>query len=375
MNANTVLGILGSGQLARMTLLAASELGIKTHILCTESTDTKSPAEQVATYTTKSSFTDLDQISEFAKLCDFITLENEFIDQNVLEFIETQFPHKLYPTAQTFKLITEKKSFANAGIPVCSYQEVSTKEDILSFINQHGLPVVLKSAKGGYDGYGNATIKTEDDIEPALQNLKGQKLIEAFIPYVKEVAIMVARNDHGMVVYPIAETIQENHICHYVLSPANIPSDVEEKIRNYAQIAMTAINARGIFAFEFFLTAKNEIYLNESAPRPHNSGHYTMNACSTSQFHNHVRSVLNLPLGDTTMTTKHCVMLNLLGTKNQIAELQPINVFMNVPNSHLHLYGKQNSKIGRKMGHFTICGDNQDEMMAQAKKLKESYSL
>lgn len=379
MNANTVLGILGSGQLSRMTAQAAYDLGIKTHVLCTENSDSLSPASQVSTFTTKSDFNNIQQILEFASQCDFMTLENEFIDQTILEAIEDKFPGKLYPSAKTFKLIgdkiTEKNTFSQAGITVCPYKEVETKIDVLEFIKLHGLPVVLKSAKGGYDGYGNVTIKSEDQIDEALAKLQGQKLVEAFIPYAKEVAIMAARNSTGTVFYPIAETVQENHICHYVTSPAEIPSEVEKQIKDFTAKALEAIDARGIYAFEFFLTADNKVYLNESAPRPHNSGHYTINACVTSQFHNHVRSVLNLPLGETTLTTKYAVMLNLLGTKSQVAELQPINTFMKVLNGHLHLYGKTHSKPGRKMGHFTVCGNNKDEIFAQVRKLKGMYSL
>lgn len=379
MNANTVLGILGSGQLSRMTALAAHDLGIKTHVLCNEAADTESPASQVSNFTTKSDFNNIDKILTFVDQCDFITLENEFIDQSVLEAIETRKPGKLYPSAETFKFIgdkiTEKNTFAKAGIAVCPYQEVTTKSDVIAFINKHGLPVVIKSAKGGYDGYGNVTIKSEDTIDEALLKLKGQKLVEAFVPYKKEIAIMAARNDSGTVYYPIAETVQENHICHYVTIPADISPAVENIIKQFTELALTAINARGLYAFEFFLTDDDQVYLNESAPRPHNSGHYSMNACVTSQFHNHVRSVMGLPLGDTALTSKYAVMLNLLGTKNQITQLEPIAEFLKVKNGHLHLYGKTNSKPGRKMGHFTICGNNKDEIFTQAKKLKEIYSL
>ena len=379
MNANTVLGILGSGQLSRMTAQAAHELGIKTHVLCTEPEQQTSPASQVATKTTKSGFDNKEKILKFISECDFVTLENEFINQEILNAIEDLFPNKLYPSVQTFKLIgdkiTEKNTFEQAGIKVCPYQEVTTKADVTNFIKQHGVPVVLKSAKGGYDGYGNITIKSEDQIESALEKLKGQKLVEAFIPYTKELAIMAARNTTETVYYPIAETIQENHICHYVSIPADIPKHVEDQIKQASEKALNAIKARGLFAFEFFLTQDHQVYLNESAPRPHNSGHYTMNACVTSQFHNHVRSVLDLPLGSTELITKYAMMLNLLGTTNQIAELQPLNEFLKVKNSHLHLYGKHQSKPGRKMGHYTICGNNTDEIFQTLKHLKGIYSL
>lgn len=379
MNSNTVLGILGSGQLSRMTALAAHDLGIKTHVLCNESLETVSPASQVSNFTTKSDFHNLDEILKFVDRCDYITLENEFIDQTILDAIEKHKPGKLYPSSETFRFIgdkiTEKNTFKKAGIQVCPFAPVLNKKDVLTFIAQHGLPVVLKSAKGGYDGYGNVTIKSEDMIDQALIKLNGPKLVEAFIPYKKEIAIVAARNENETVFYPIAETLQENHICHFVVVPANISDSVEKKIKDYTEKALNAINARGIFAFEFFLTENNEVYLNESAPRPHNSGHYTINASKTSQFHNHVRSVLGLPLGESQLTAKYAVMLNLLGTKNQIACLEPIDEFLRIKDGHLHLYGKTNSKPGRKMGHFTICGHNLDEIFKSAQKLKEIYSL
>lgn len=379
MKANTVLGILGSGQLSRMTALAAHELGIKTHILCNAPLDSLSPASQVSHFTTKTEFKDLNKILDFVSQCDFVTLENEFIDQQILEAIEDKFPKKLYPSAQTFKLIgdkiTEKKTFLNAGIPVAPFKEIKTKEEVLDFIKVYGLPVVLKSAKGGYDGYGNVTIKSENEIDDTLIKLKGQKLVEAFIPYVKEIAIIAACNDTGAMLYPLAETLQENHICHYVVVPADVSNDVKQQIENYTKRALEVIHARGLFAFEFFLTADHQVFLNESAPRPHNSGHYSMNACITSQFQNHVRSVMNLPLGETTLQTKSAVMLNLLGTRHQLIELQPLEDFLNTPHGHLHLYGKTNSRPGRKMGHFTVCGNNKDEIFLQIKRLKGIYSL
>ena len=374
----SILGILGSGQLARMTSLAASEFGIQTHIYCTE-TET-SPAEHVATKTVKGSFQDLNSILKFCETCDIVTLENEFIDQHILEAIDQKFPGKLHPNSKTFKKIgdkiSEKEAFANAGIKVVPFKKVETPADVLSFTELYHFPVVLKSAKGGYDGYGNVTIKNANELEEKFQKLKGELLVEAFIPYEKEVAIMVARNKNNeIVLYPIAHTMQENHICHFVSVPAELNAQAEEQIKEAAKKAMLAIDAIGIFAFEFFLTEKGEIYLNESAPRPHNSGHYSMEGCVTSQFHNHVRSVFNLPLGKTTLRSPEVLMLNLLGTENQTAKLWPLNKFLNIKDGHLHLYGKKKSKPGRKMGHFTLLGENKAEMFETLKELKAEYTL
>jgi 5-(carboxyamino)imidazole ribonucleotide synthase len=377
-NSQTILGILGSGQLARMTSIAASDLGIHTHIYCSESGI--SPAEHVATKTVKGESNNLESILNFCKNCDYVTLENEFIDQSILEEIDNKYPHKLFPNSQTFKKIgdkiSEKKNFELAGLKVAPYLEVKTVKDVENFALTNGFPVVLKSSKGGYDGYGNITLHSSADIIQKFENLKGDLLVEAFIPYEKELAILVARNSNEeMVYYPIAHTIQENHICHFVNVPADISFEISEKIKLAAKVAMTSINAVGIFAFEFFLTKSGELYLNESAPRPHNSGHYTIEGCTTSQFQNHVRSVLNLPLGEANLRSPFVVMLNLLGTQNNIATLKPINSFLKIKDGHLHLYGKKDSKVGRKMGHFTLLGNNQNEMMDRLKKLKMEYSI
>lgn len=382
LKSKTVLGILGSGQLARMTALAASDLGIITNIFCNE-VET-SPAELVSAHTFKGQPNNREEVLEFCKLCDFITLENEFIDQDILEAIDSHFPNKLFPNSKTFKLIgdkiSEKEIFKKAGIKVAPFIQVNTNDDVIQFAKTHGYPLVLKSAKGGYDGYGNCTIKSEGDIEAGIKKLKANDqsrilLAEAFIPYEKELAIMIARNKSEMVVYPIAHTMQENHICHYVCVPAEISPIIKKEIIESAQKAMIAIDAIGIFAFEFFLTKEGVIYLNESAPRPHNSGHYTIEGTTTSQFHNHVRSVLNLPLGKTDLCAPHIMMLNLLGTKNAPAELKNASDFLSIPDGHLHLYGKKISKIGRKMGHFTLLGKNQKELATILEKLKSEYSL
>lgn len=377
-SSQTILGILGSGQLARMTALAAHTLGIETHIYCSESQT--SPAQQVATKTFKGALNDLNALLGFCQDCDVVTLENEFIDQKILNAIDQKFPDKLFPHSGSFALIgdkiTEKLTFQQAGINVVPFSKVNTKEDVIAFAKSYGFPLVLKSAKGGYDGYGNITLKNESDLSDHFTKLKGELLVEAFIPYERELAIMVARNKKGeMVFYPVAHTIQENHICHFVSVPADITTDIEQQIIDQSKKAMLAIDAIGIFAFEFFLTKENQLYLNESAPRPHNSGHYSIEGCETSQFENHVRSVLNLPLGKTTLRSPKVLMLNLLGTSSGPAELKPMENFLSVKDGYLHLYGKQESRPGRKMGHYTLLGNDSKKMMATLSKLKAEYTL
>ena len=377
MNANTTIGLLGSGQLSRMSALAAIDLGLRVHVVCNEKN--KSPASQIAHKTIHCELNNLEQILQFCSECDYISLENEFIDQKILNAIENKYPEKLFPTAKSFSLIgdklTEKQTFQAAGIRVAPFQKVESLDDLKGFIQKHNYPVVLKTTKGGYDGYGNYTIKNEADIAKAFEKLQGHVIVEKFIPYLKEVAITAAQNSTEIVYYPIVETIQDNHICHFVTAPAEISETAQKQIFDFTKKALKAIQSRGLFAFEFFVTNNDEVYLNESAPRPHNSAHYTMMACETSQFHNHIRSVLDLPLGSTAMKYPACVMLNLLGTADQTAELKPHDEFLKNTHSELHLYGKIYSKIGRKMGHYILCGDNPDQLMAEAKRLKEIYTL
>ncbi len=373
-----ILGILGSGQLARMSAIAAKRLGFDVYIYC-NATDV-SPAELVATKTFKGNFDDKDALLYFASLCDFVTLENEFISLEALEFLDEKKPNTLYPSSKTFKLIgdkiSEKNHFKEMGIPVAPFVKVSTPKEVHEFAKEYSYPLVLKSAKGGYDGYGNLTLKNEIDVYEKFHLLKGELLVEAFVPYDIECAIMVARNHDGdTVTYPIAHTIQENHICHFVSVPAPIDEKCEEQIREYALRAMKSLEAVGIFAFEFFITKNKDIYLNESAPRPHNSGHYSIEACESSQFDNHVKAVMNLPLGPSHMRAPHALMLNLLGTQEGKAKLEPMESFNKVKEGFLHLYGKSQSKPGRKMGHFTVLGRNPDELLTTLKQLKASYTL
>ena len=381
LNSQSVLGILGSGQLARMTCLAASDFGIITSVYCNEkSADATSPASLVASRTSFGSLNDLEKILDFCQKCDIITLENEFIDQEILEAIDKNFPGKLFPNSKTFKKIgdkiSEKMTFLEAGLKVAPFKKVNSPLDIISFCEIHGYPSVLKSAKGGYDGYGNITIKSVAEAHENFSKLKGELLIEAFVDYKMEVAVMVARNSAGEIItYPVAETIQEDHICHYVSVPADIDLKMEEEIRSIAKKAMLALDAVGIFAFEFFIGKNSEIYLNECAPRPHNSGHYSIEGCETSQFHNHVRSVCNLPLGNSELKAPAVLMLNLLGTHSQTAELLPLQSFLAEKNSYLHLYGKKESRPGRKMGHYTILGKDKASMLTILRRLKAEYTL
>ena len=252
-------------------------------------------------------------------------------------------------------------------------------QDLEDFGKEYGWPYLLKSSKGGYDGYGNETVRDLNSAAEAFDKLGGSKghdiLAEAFVDFTHELAVQVARNETGTVVYPCCETVQENHICVAVLSPAPVSDEIRKKAQDLAVKATEAIDAKGIFAFEFFLTTDGQVLLNESAPRPHNSGHYTIEGCITSQFENHVRSVLGLPLGSTKMNKPAVAMINLLGTHNRPAQTDHIADGFNQEDGHLHVYGKLDSKVGRKMAHYTLLGDDLNTTYKLAQKLTADIEI
>ncbi len=375
------IGFLGGGQLARMSALEAFRFGLQIAVFVS-STDPE-PVEFMTPHVSRGSFEDAGALTGFAKSCDVVTLENEFIDSEILAEMSAKSGTPLYPSPETFRLIEnkyiEKETFRKAGIPVTPYALIRSADDMQTFGEEHGWPYLMKSSKGGYDGYGNATIHDTKEAREAFARLGGEKghdiLAEAFVPFRKELAVQVARNHLGIQAYPCCETIQQNHICTAVLAPADIHPDLRKKAGEMAIAATEAIDGTGIFAYEFFLTEDDRILLNESAPRPHNSGHYTIEGTITSQFENHVRAVTGLPPGDTSLRKPAAVMVNLLGTHERPARTDNAEKILQIPDAHLHLYGKLKSRKGRKMGHVTLLGDDLEQTYAKAKRLTQNIQI
>lgn len=381
LSSNFVLGFLGAGQLARMSSLQAFRYGMQVAVFSDRPED--EPVQFMTPHSYSGSFDDVDSMVEFAEKCDVITLENEFIDSEVLAELQEKSGTPIYPSPKSFSLIEnkliEKETFEGAGIPVTPYKIVKSKEDLREFGEKHGWPYLLKSSKGGYDGYGNETVKDIDEASEAFENLGGEKgrdiLAEAFVDFTHELAVQVARNETGHVVYPCCETVQENHICVAVKSPAPVDEAVQKRAQELAVKATEAIDAKGIFAFEFFLTKSGEVLLNESAPRPHNSGHYTIEGCITSQFENHVRAVCGLPLGDPALVKPVVAMINLLGTEKRDARIDHAETAVAESNGHLHFYGKLDSKVGRKMAHYTLLGDDMEHTYKRALEITKDIEI
>lgn len=367
--------------MARMSALQAFRFGMNIAVYATSSST--EPVEQMTPHVVRGGLDDEIKLIEFARMCDVITLENEFVDGNLLTRVREASGTPIYPLPSSFVQIgdklTEKDTFKNAGIPVTPYAHINGTSDLERFGDQYGWPYVLKSAKGGYDGYGNATVKDVNEAIVAFDKLGGNRaqviIAEAFVPYTMELAVMVARNATGYAVYPCVESIQQNHICKEVIAPARIAPELQVQAQQLAIAAVEAIDGIGIFGFEFFLTPDNQILLNESAPRPHNSGHYTIEGCVTSQFENHIRAVSGLPLGSTQMVAPAAVMINLLGAYNEGAHVRNPESVLSDMQSHLHIYGKSHSKIGRKMGHLTCLGHDIEETLSRARHLSKLVSI
>lgn len=359
LRSDFTIGFLGGGQLARMSALQAFRFGMR--VACYANREKGEPLQWMTPLGGHGAFDDVAAMTRFAEGCDVVTLENEFIDPEVLRQVEQASGVPVLPGPGSFERIenkrVEKETFRAAGIPVAEFAVVAGVDEVEEFAGRHGWPVVLKSSKGGYDGYGNRVVRNRAEAEAGHAELGGARgheiLVEAFIPFERELAVQVARNRLGTVVYPCCQTIQENQICVGVLAPAPVDPAIRRRAEELAVAAMEAVDGVGLFAFEFFLSADGELLLNESAPRPHNSGHYTIEACVCSQFENHVRAVTGLPLGATRMRGAAAVMVNLLGTHARSTLAEGTSEVQRTEDAHLHLYGKADSRPGRKMGHLT----------------------
>ncbi len=376
-NKTFTLGILGGGQLAKMLAAAAYRLGINVSVIENHS---DSPAGDM----TKSDFINgwkiQSELDNFIENSDIITLENEFINPNILDYISKK--RKVFPTADTMRLVqdklTQKETFLNAGLPVPHFEKIDNVDELYDFAKRNGYPFVLKARKYGYDGYGNATIFDENAIETSFNkfndaNTNRKLMAETFVDFSKELAVLIARNEDGeTVVYPCVETVQYRHICHEVIAPAEVDETIHKEAQNIASRAVESINGVGVFGVELFFTKRNQILINEIAPRPHNSGHYTIEACQTSQFENCIRAVCKLPLGSPKMIVPAAAMVNLLGERDGSGVPSNIIPLLRHNSVWLHLYNKKSSRIGRKMGHITAVGNTQSSALNRAKSAADA---
>ncbi|CAL9728946.1 hypothetical protein MOUN0_F02344 [Monosporozyma unispora] len=371
MDSRTV-GILGGGQLGRMLVEAASRLNVKTVILDADN----SPAKQISNSTEHivGSFSNPDDIRKLAAKCDVLTVEIEHVDVPTLKSLRDEHPKlQISPSPETIELIQDKyrqKEFLIKNkIQVAESIAIPnpTDEALKAVVRKFGYPFMLKARTFAYDGRGNFVVKNESSIPDALEALKGSPLYaEKWAPFVKELSVMIVRSlDNRVYAYPVVETIHQNNVCHLCYCPARTPNSVRLKAALLAENAIKAFPGAGIFGVEMFLLDNGDLLINEIAPRPHNSGHYTIDACVTSQFEAHIRSILNLPMPKSftnlTTTNTNAIMLNLLGDKDEPnGELKICERALQTPGASVYLYGKE-SRPGRKVGHINIVSSSIEE--------------
>ncbi|MFO1478090.1 MAG: 5-(carboxyamino)imidazole ribonucleotide synthase [Verrucomicrobiota bacterium] len=366
------LGIIGGGQLARMTAIAALTLGVEVVVL---ESNPHSPAARLSPGCVVGDWADPATLMNFAGQCDVITLENEFVDAAALEALE-RAGHAVFPGSSCVAVVqdklTQKSMLQSAGLGVVEHRPAGSPEEIAAAGAELGWPMVLKTRRNGYDGKGNVTLRSGADVADGWRRLGGGAnplMVEAWFPFVKELAVIVTRGrDGGAAVYPVVETIQREHVCRVVKAPAAICSDLAKRAAALARRAVEVVGGVGSFGVELFLSAGGELVINELAPRVHNSGHYTIEACHCSQFENHVRAVLGWPLGDPRMVAPAAVMVNLLGAKKGAGTPNGLETALRLSGARLHLYAKVMSGPGRKMGHVTALRESVEEALAVAER-------
>ena len=374
-----MLGIVGGGQLARMLAQAASTLGVATRVL-ERSADV--PAASVTAAVRTGDWDDPAALLALGREVDAVTLENEFVEADSLLALE-RAGIPLWPGTETIRAIQDKfrqrEVLRSAGLPVPQFAAVEGPDEIREWGTRLGWPLMLKARRNGYDGKGNCTVRGPDEVDAAWRHLgSGRRLllVEQFCHFRKELAVMVCRGRDGrMAVYPVVETIQRDHICHVVKAPAGVSDSLARRAAALARQAVRAFDGVGCLGVELFLTRDDRLVVNELAPRVHNSGHYTIEACECSQFENHVRAVLGLPLGSTAMRSNAAVMINLLGGGDGPGQPRGLPRALAVPGAHVHLYGKARSARGRKMGHVTALGDTPAAALRRARRAAEQLDF
>ncbi|MGM0950600.1 MAG: 5-(carboxyamino)imidazole ribonucleotide synthase [Bacillota bacterium] len=356
-----VIGIIGGGQLGKMMAVSAKQMGYKVAVVDPVK---DSPCGQVADIEITALYNDREAIRKLAEISDIITYEFENIDYDALHWLKD---HAYLPQGSELLLITqnretEKKAIQDAGCEVAPYSIVKTKDGLKQAVQELGLPAVLKTCRGGYDGKGQFVIKEEAQIEQAAALLEhGTCILESWVSFKMEMSVIVVRSVNGEIsTFPAAENIHHNNILFQSIVPARVEKAIQRKAADLAVKLADELHLVGPLAVEMFLTEDGELLVNELAPRPHNSGHYTLDLCETSQFEQHIRAVCGLPLGKTDLL-KPGMMVNLLGDEVKLVEEEPELI----KEAKLYIYGKHEIKKGRKMGHITFMKQPEDQWIQE----------
>ncbi len=371
------LGIIGGGQLGKMIGIEAKRMSLNLAYLDPDET---CPASTIADQMIVSDFKDEKSILELARKSDVLTYEIELANSLVLKDLESR-GYAVHPGSGVLNTIQnklrQKRFLKTKGIPVPEFEEVTSVEQARKICKEFDYPLVLKACEDSYDGRGNFLIRSSGDIERGTRYFEGRKcMLEKFIHFSKEVSVMVARNTRGQIVsFPLVQNIHTNSILDTTIVPAGVNGKVESNARSIGEKVVKSLKGVGIFGIEMFLD-DNKFMINEIAPRPHNSGHYSIEACSVSQFELHIRAILGLPLVKPRLMSP-VVMMNILGIPNYTGEysFKGIDKALTIPGLKLHFYGKRITKPQRKLGHFTVTAENIEEALSRARRARNLLTV
>jgi 5-(carboxyamino)imidazole ribonucleotide synthase len=373
-SSSPILGVLGGGQLGRMLIQSAINYNQDIHIL---DPDPNAPCKDIARHFQVGSLKDFDTVYAFGKTCDVLTVEIEAVNTDALQKLADE-GKKVFPQPQILKMIQDKREqkqfYATHGIPTAPFILTENKSDVIT--KKDFLPAVNKLGKEGYDGRGVQILRTEADLGQAFD---APGLLEKLIDFDKEIAVTVARNEKGdLTAYPAVECSfhPTANLVEFLFAPAEISPEVEEKAQEIAKEVILKLDMVGILAVEMFVTKSGEVLVNEIAPRPHNSGHHTIEANFTSQFEQHLRAVMNWPLGNPGLRCP-AAMINLLGEDGFSGEavVEGKEEAMSEKGIYIHLYGKKFTKPFRKMGHVTILDETIGALKTRANRIKELIKI
>ncbi|HEY1583177.1 MAG TPA: 5-(carboxyamino)imidazole ribonucleotide synthase [Chthoniobacterales bacterium] len=365
------IGVMGGGQLGRMFAVAARRIGYRVH---TFSPEKDGPAAQFSDFATTASYDDEAAVTNFARAIDLLTFEFENIPATTIEWASRD--QLVRPGGEVLLIaqnrLREKEFLSGAGFPVALFRRIASASDLTSGVETIGRPAILKGAAFGYDGKGQERIDPETDLEAIWSGRRDELcVLEGVVDFEKEISVIVARGPDGATaVFPVCENIHRHHILDLTLAPARVDQEVAKEACELACEVAISLDLVGLLAVEMFLRRDGKLVINELAPRPHNSGHWTIEGCATSQFEQHLRAVCGLSLGATGIL-RPSAMVNLLGELWGGGEPNWARALA-VPNVHLHLYGKRQPRPGRKMGHLTAVGDSADAAAESARRAREA---
>ncbi|WP_323368556.1 5-(carboxyamino)imidazole ribonucleotide synthase [Natrarchaeobaculum sulfurireducens] len=374
------VGVVGGGQLGRMLAEAAAPLGVEVIVL---DPTPDCPAALVARDQLVADFDDEDAIRDLASRADVLTFEIELADQTALDRVSEDTGTPVHPKPETLETIhdklVQKRELEGAGVPVPPFREVDDADDVRAAIDDYGGPVMLKARTGGYDGRGNVPVESKAEAEKALESVAGPAMVEAFVDFEREISVIAVKGDDEIAAFPIGENVHEEEILRETVVPAGSSDAVADRARDVAADVLEVMEGWGVYGIELFETRDGEVLLNEIAPRPHNSGHWTIEGAHSSQFEQHVRAVLGWPLGSTDLRAP-TVSKNLLADVEEPREaaLSDLDHILETPGANLHWYGKREARPLRKMGHVTVTArenESTDDLLEAARDLEEAVTF